>query len=130
MSVSTWAQAAMATARTGDAAADAGAPETGPRDSFPLDRARRISYLDGRPSGYGEKVSRELPKLKLRVRFPLPAPTSRHAERPVAKLLYRRFAVRFICSKRDQSGLKRQRDRHHQDRDQQDNHLETGQPIQ
>ena len=25
--------------------------------------------------GYGEKVSRELPKLKLRVQFPLPAPT-------------------------------------------------------
>ena len=35
-------------------------------------------YCDHYPAaqgGYGEKVSRELPKLKLRVQFPLPAPT-------------------------------------------------------
>ncbi len=32
--------------------------------------------ISNRSSGYGEKVSRKLPKLQLRVRFPLPAPRS------------------------------------------------------
>ncbi len=37
-------------------------------------RAETGRYRDHHRRGYGEKVSRELPKLKLRVRFSLPAP--------------------------------------------------------
>lgn len=39
-----------------------------------LDAPRPPSYPTPPERGYGEKVSRELPKLKLRVRFSLPAP--------------------------------------------------------
>ena len=39
-----------------------------------LDASWALTYCTRQERGYGEKVSRELPKLKLRVRFPLPAP--------------------------------------------------------
>src|SRR6056297_65327 len=101
MSASTPA-AAMVPARTVAAAADAGVPETWSRDAFPLDRLTWISYLNRRPGGYGEKVSRELPKLKLRVRFPLPAPTHRKTRilGPTGGigLVNRRFAARRVLS--------------------------------
>ena len=38
----------------------------------------RAATLNTGLRGYGEKVSHELPKLLLRVRFPLPAPASDH----------------------------------------------------
>ena len=37
--------------------------------------ASTVTTIPAAQGGYGEKVSRELPKLKLRVQFPLPAPT-------------------------------------------------------
>ena len=38
--------------------------------------AKYCDHYRAAQGGYGEKVSRELPKLKLRVQFPLPAPKS------------------------------------------------------
>ena len=59
--------------------APAAGPSTNPeichrRGRRHLDDSRASDYLNPPERGYGEKVSRELPKLKLRVRFPLPAP--------------------------------------------------------
>ncbi len=51
------------------------------RARIALDARRALDYLRGRERGYGEKVSRKLPKLQLRVRFPLPAPPF-HSRRP------------------------------------------------
>ena len=44
------------------------------RPALAIDLSYGADYPEAPERGYGEKVSRELPKLKLRVRFSLPAP--------------------------------------------------------
>ena len=61
-----------------------------PDDSFFLNSAGR-EVRGVALSGYGEKVSRELPKLKLRVRFSLPAP---HFSRDIFAISDRRIWAR------------------------------------
>jgi hypothetical protein len=64
------------------------------RGRAPLTTARAFAtHMPER--GYGEKVSRELPKLKLRVRFPLPAP------------LLRRFLRRHLVPQAQALGIER-----------------------